>query len=72
MITSIAADLPAHIAKYLAHDFKLLIDGRLVDAASGRTFDTISPVTETVIATVPDADETDVDAAVEAAERMRN
>jgi len=41
--------------------------GRQTPAASGRTIDVIDPATESVIASVPDADAVDVAAAVEAA-----
>ena len=45
----------------------LLIDGRRVPAASGRSFETLNPATEQVIATVAEADAADVDAAVRSA-----
>ena len=48
---------------------KLLIDGKWVNAASGKTFDTINPATGEVIAHVAEADKADVDKAVEAARR---
>lgn len=46
---------------------KLLIAGEWCDAISGRTFETIDPATETVIASVPEPDAADIDAAVAAA-----
>ena len=46
---------------------KMYIGGRWVDAASGRTFDSINPYQQKVWATVPDAAAVDVDAAVTAA-----
>ncbi|MGE3316477.1 MAG: aldehyde dehydrogenase family protein [Planctomycetaceae bacterium] len=48
---------------------KLLIDGKWVDAASGKTFETLNPATGEVIATVAEADKADVDKAVAAARR---
>jgi acyl-CoA reductase-like NAD-dependent aldehyde dehydrogenase len=51
----------------LDHDWNLLIGGRLVPAVSGRRYADQSPVTEAVIASVPDGDEADVAAAVQAA-----
>jgi phenylacetaldehyde dehydrogenase len=48
---------------------KLLIDGKLVAAASGKTFPVYNPATGTVIASVPEADKHDVDVAVKAARR---
>jgi acyl-CoA reductase-like NAD-dependent aldehyde dehydrogenase len=46
---------------------KLLIGGAFVDAASGRTFETINPATEEVLTTVAEGDAEDVDRAVRAA-----
>ncbi len=48
---------------------QLLIAGRFVDARSGRTFPTVNPATEEVLAEVAEADAADVDAAVAAARR---
>ncbi len=46
---------------------KILIDGAWSEAASGKTFDTINPTTETVLASVAEGDSADVDRAVKAA-----
>ena len=48
---------------------QLFIDGQWVPAKSGRTFETITPATEDVIAQVAEGDAADVDAAVKAARR---
>ena len=48
---------------------RMLIDGELVGAASGRTFNNINPATEEVIGVAPDADATDVELAIGAARR---
>jgi phenylacetaldehyde dehydrogenase len=48
---------------------KLFIGGRWVDAASGRTFDTIDPATGEVLARVAEAGPEDVDRAVAAARK---
>ena len=48
---------------------QLFIDGRFVPAASGKTFATINPATEAVLADVAEADAADVDKAVAAARR---
>jgi aldehyde dehydrogenase (NAD+) len=50
-------------------DQRLLIDGKLVAAADGRTFDNINPATGEVAGVAPDAGRADVDAAVAAARR---
>ncbi len=47
----------------------LLIDGRRVSSASGRTFESLNPATEQVIATIAEGNEIDVDRAVAAARR---
>ncbi|MCC3312969.1 aldehyde dehydrogenase family protein [Nocardia africana] len=72
MTISLDADIPAHIARHLDREFRLLIGGRSAAAASGRTYDVRSPATDTVIASVPDGDETDVEIAVAAAESARH
>jgi len=56
----------------MAYDFiadrqELLIGGKRVPARSGRTFDTLNPATEEVVARVAEADAEDVDAAVRSA-----
>lgn len=48
---------------------QLLIDGQWVDAASGKTFETLNPATGEVIAQVAEGDKEDVDRAVAAARR---
>ncbi|TQS46985.1 aldehyde dehydrogenase family protein [Cryptosporangium phraense] len=50
-------------------DHRLLIDGKLVPAGRGRTFDNVNPATEEVIGVAPDADATDVETAIGAARR---
>ena len=45
----------------------LLIDGKRVSATSGKTFDTLNPATEAIIARVAEADAADVDTAVRSA-----
>lgn len=51
--------------------WRLLVGGELRMAESGATFDDVSPITQTVIAAVPDASPSDVDAAVDAASAAR-
>src|SRR5260221_8595076 len=50
----------------------LFIDGRFVDAIAPETIDVIDPATTEVIATIPDAGQADIDAAVAAARRAFN
>src|ERR1700751_404596 len=56
-------------AEFLARPQQLLIDGRGVASPSGRTFKSLTPATEQVIATIAEGNEPDVDAAVAAARR---
>ena len=48
---------------------RMLIDGKWVEAASGKTFETINPSTGEVLATVAEGDGEDIDRAVAAARR---
>lgn len=53
--------------RHAHHQTHLLIDGKWVKSASGKTFRTYNPATEDLIAEVQEADKADVDRAVEAA-----
>ena len=55
--------------EFLGRVGKLLIDGKLVAAASGKTFPVYNPATGTVVCSVAEADSEDVDRAVKAARR---
>ncbi len=57
------------ISRFLAAPKKLLINGRWVAAASGKTFEVRNPATGDVIARAAEGDKADVDAAVIAARR---
>src|SRR6266480_212094 len=48
---------------------KMLIDGKWVDAQSGKTFETLNPATGEVIANVAEGDKADVEKAAKAARR---
>src|SRR5215213_1468196 len=49
--------------------YQMYIDGKFVDATSGKRFDVYDPATEGVIATVPAGSPEDIDRAVKAAHR---
>src|SRR5438874_10775194 len=51
------------------HQTQCFIGGQWTAAQSGKTFDTINPATEEVIASVAEADAADVDLAVKAARK---
>jgi phenylacetaldehyde dehydrogenase len=61
--------LDPHIAEYLDKPRKMLIDGKWVNAASGKTFPTYNPATGEVLAQVAEGDKADIDAAVKAARK---
>ncbi len=46
---------------------RMLIDGKWLEAASGKTFETINPATGQVLAQVAEGDKEDIDRAVAAA-----
>ncbi|MCX5997554.1 MAG: aldehyde dehydrogenase family protein, partial [Chloroflexi bacterium] len=52
--------------------YKLFINGKFIDAASGKTFESIDPGTETPIATVAQAGKADAEAAIAAARKAFN
>jgi aldehyde dehydrogenase (NAD+) len=52
-----------------SYQTRLLIDGQWRDSASGKTFETVNPATEEVIAQVAEGDAADIDLAVKAARR---
>src|ERR1700744_2486815 len=54
---------------FLAQKHQMLIDGKWVDARSGKTFAVEDPATEEIIAHVPAGDKADIDMAVAAARR---
>ncbi len=51
---------------------RMFIDGKWVEAASGKTFETINPSTGEVLASVAEGDKEDIDRAVDAARRAFN
>jgi aldehyde dehydrogenase (NAD+) len=53
----------------MGHESRMLIDGVLVEADSGRTFENVNPATEEVIGQVADASATEMQRAIGAARR---
>jgi aldehyde dehydrogenase (NAD+) len=68
---SVAYDFTPETAagEFLRKPHQLLIDGHRVPSSSGRTFKSLNPATEEVIATIAEGNEADVDRAVAAARR---
>ena len=50
-------------------EHRMLIDGKLVEADSGKTFDNVNPATEEVIGAVADASNAEMHRAIDAARR---
>jgi len=48
---------------------KLLVNGKWVGAKSGKTFETVNPANEEVLALVAEGDKADIDEAVKAARK---
>src|SRR5271165_6169484 len=61
--------LNSKTAEFFTRQHRMLIDGRFVLAASGKTFPVYNPATGEVVAHVPEAEAEDVDRAVLAARR---
>src|SRR5450432_698063 len=57
------------VTQFLSSPRKLLIGGKWIPAASGKTFEVTDPATGKVIARVAEGDKADIDAAVQAARR---
>ena len=58
-----------HVQEFVSTPRKMFIDGKWVDAASGKTFPTYNPATGEVLAQVAEGDREDIDRAVKAARR---
>jgi len=66
----VAVQLEAAVERFVGTPVrKMLIDGKWVEAASGKTFETLNPATGQVLARVAEGDKEDIDRAVRAARR---
>jgi phenylacetaldehyde dehydrogenase len=61
--------IDSRVSDFIAKPRKMLIDGRWVNAVSGKTFPTYNPATGEVLAQVAEGDRADTDLAVKAARR---
>ncbi|HEX2486232.1 MAG TPA: aldehyde dehydrogenase family protein [Myxococcota bacterium] len=66
---SAAPDLRSDVRSFVAKQRPMLIDGKFVEAASGKAFPTYDPATGDVLAKVAEGDREDVERAVRAARR---
>jgi phenylacetaldehyde dehydrogenase len=70
MATTVApVELHKSVTEFLSKPRKMLIDGKWVDAVSGKTFETYNPATGEVLARVAEGDRADIDQAVKAARK---
>jgi phenylacetaldehyde dehydrogenase len=67
--TTAPFQLHKDVTDFLSQPRKMLIDGKWVEAASGKTFETYNPATGEVLARVAAGDSVDVDRAVKAARK---
>src|SRR3984957_11226600 len=68
MATAVAApSIDSNVSSFVARKQKLLINGKWVEAASGKTFATYNPATGEVLARVAEGDREDINRAVKAA-----
>ena len=67
MSTAVAPMINEHVSKFIATPRKMLINGKWVDAVSGKTFPTYDPATGKEMARIAEGDAADVNLAVTAA-----
>src|SRR5271165_3168017 len=68
MATTVSAPvLDQNVSRFVAKTHKMLINGRWVEAASGKTFPTYNPATGEILSQVAEGDREDIDRAVKAA-----
>src|SRR5260221_2504211 len=61
--------IDSRVSDFIGKPRKMLIDGKWVNAASGKTFPTYNPATGEILAQVTEGDRQDIDAAVKAARK---
>src|SRR5271156_1539783 len=68
MATAASAQiLDQNVSSFISRTQKILINGKWVDSASGKTFKTYNPATGEVLSNVAEGDKEDIDRAVKAA-----
>ncbi|MGH9650090.1 MAG: aldehyde dehydrogenase family protein, partial [Terriglobales bacterium] len=68
-LTTVNVHIDPRVAGFLAQPHRLLIGGRWVEAASGKTFPAFNPAMGDILAQVAEGDREDIDRAVRAARR---
>src|SRR6516162_10490857 len=70
MVTALPnVQLQDKVTEFIAKPRKMLINGKWVEAASGKTFPTYNPATGEVLAKVAEGDREDINRAVQAARK---
>src|SRR6202040_1851710 len=68
MATTVSAPLlDQNVSKFISKTHKMLINGKWVDAASGKTFPTYNPASGDVLSRIAEGDKEDINRAVKAA-----
>ena len=62
-------ELKSPVKKWVTIKKQLFINGKWVDAKSGKTFEVENPATEDIVANVAEGDKADIDEAVKAARK---
>src|SRR5579864_4090356 len=68
-VSDTAIQIAPEVKQFVDETRKMLIDGKWVDAASGKTFEVYNPATGEVMAHVAEGDAEDINRAVQAARR---
>jgi phenylacetaldehyde dehydrogenase len=68
-VSDTAIQIAPEVKQFVSETRKMLIDGKWVDAASGKTFEVYNPATGEVMAHVAEGDAEDINRAVKAARR---
>src|SRR5271169_5781894 len=69
MATAVAPQMHSRVQDFVGKPRKMFIDGKFVDAASGKTFASYNPATGEVMAKVAEGDREDINRAVKAARK---
>ncbi|MBB2480724.1 aldehyde dehydrogenase family protein [Bacillus sp. APMAM] len=69
LFLTVQVALKPRVEEFLKGTIGLFIDGKFVPSVSGKTFETVNPSTEEVLAVVSEAQKEDIDLAVKAARR---
>ena len=69
MATAVAPQMHSRVQDFVGKPRKMFIDGKFVDAASGKTFPSYNPATGEVMAKVAEGDREDINRAVKAARK---